>query len=55
MTMILKYIKLEAEKYVKGSVKDAVLVLPNYWSIHQRNFILQAATVAEIYVLSIVS
>jgi molecular chaperone DnaK (HSP70) len=55
MTMVLKYVKLEAEKFVKGSIKDAVLILPNYWTIHQRNFVLQAASVADIYVLSIIS
>lgn len=55
MTMILKYVKLEAEKFVKGPIKDAVLILPNYWTIHQRRFILQAASVADIYVMSIVS
>lgn len=40
---------------MRGSIKDAVLVLPNYWSIHERNFLVQAASLADIYVLSIVS
>jgi molecular chaperone DnaK (HSP70) len=53
--MILKYVKTEAEKFAKITIKDVVLVLPNYWSIHQRNFLLQAAAIADIYVLSIVS
>lgn len=55
MTMILKYVKTEAQKFAKTAIKDVVLILPNYWTIHQRNFLLQAASVADIYVLSIVS
>ena len=55
MTMILKYVKLEAEKFVKGPIKDAVLILPNFWTIHQRNFLVQAASVADLYIMSIIN
>jgi len=44
--MILRYVKADAEKFAKAPVKDVVLILPNYYTIHQRNFFLQAASVA---------
>ena len=54
-TMMLKYVKMEADKFTKATIKDVVLILPNYWTVHQRNFLLQAASIAEISVLSIIS
>ena len=53
--MMLKYVKLEAEKAAKGQVKDVVFVIPNFWNIHQRNFLLQAAEIADMYVLSLIT
>jgi molecular chaperone DnaK (HSP70) len=53
--MIFRYVKADADKFAKASIKDVVLVLPNYYNIHQRNFFLQAAAVAEIDILSIIT
>jgi molecular chaperone DnaK (HSP70) len=44
--MIFRYVKADADKFAKTSIKDVVLILPNYYTIHQRNFFLQAAKVA---------
>jgi hypoxia up-regulated 1 len=52
--MMIKYVKREAEKTVKGVIKDVVLVVPNHWNIHQRKFLTQAAELAELYVLSLI-
>jgi molecular chaperone DnaK (HSP70) len=41
--MMLRYVKREAEKAAKGTIKDVVLVVPNHWNIHQRKFLVKAA------------
>lgn len=51
--MMIKYIKLEAEK-AAGQIKDAVLIVPNHWSIHQRKFLIRAAQLADLHVLSLI-
>jgi molecular chaperone DnaK (HSP70) len=52
--MMIKYVKREAEKAAKGVVKDVVLVVPNHWNIHQRKFLVSAAELADLYVLSLI-
>ena len=52
--MMLKYIKGEAEKQAKGAVKDVVLTVPSYWNLKQRKFLIDAATLADLYVLSLI-
>lgn len=53
--MMLKYIKLQAEKSAKSVLKDTILIVPNYWNIHQRNFLVTAAELAELYVISVIN
>ena len=53
--MLLKYAKHNAESLSKTSVKDVVLTVPNYWNIKMRAFLIEAAQVADLYVLSIIS
>ena len=43
MGMMLKYVKLAAEKAAKGTIKDVILIVPNHWTIHQRKFLTSAA------------
>lgn len=52
--MTFKYVKLQAEKAAKGSIKDVVLIVPNHWNIHQRRFLVEAANLADLYVLSLI-
>ena len=54
VAMMLKYIKLEAQKQAKGTVKDVVLSVPAHWSLKQRKFLIDAATIADMYVLSLI-
>ena len=53
--MILKHVKMSAEKFGKIPIKDAVLSVPAHWNLKQREFILSAAEVADLYVLSMIS
>jgi molecular chaperone DnaK (HSP70) len=53
--MILKYVKMEAEKHAKTTIKDVIIVVPNFWTIHQRNFFIEASKIAEMYVLSLIT
>ena len=55
VAMLLKYSKHNAETQFKTSVKDVVLTVPNYWNIKMRAFLIEAAQVADLYVLSIIS
>lgn len=34
--MIIKHVKVAAEKTVKGSIKDVVLVVPVHWNLKMR-------------------
>lgn len=52
--MMIKYVKREAEKAAKGTIKDVVLIVPNHWNIHQRKFLVKAAELADLYVLSLI-
>lgn len=54
VAMMLKYVKLQAEKAAKGSLKDVILIVPNHWNIHQRQFLVHAAELADLYVLSLI-
>ena len=54
IAMMLKYVKLEAEKQTKGTLKDVVLTVPSYWNLKQRKFLVDAATLADLYVLSLI-
>ena len=51
---MLKYVKLEAQKQAKGNLKDVVLTVPSYWNLQQRKFMIEAATLADMYVLSLI-
>lgn len=53
--MLLKYSKQNAETQFKTSVKDVILTVPNYWNIRMRAFLIEAAQVADLYVLSVIS
>ena len=52
--MMLKYVRLEAEKQAKGNLKDVVLTVPSHWTLKQRKFLIDAATLADMYVLSLI-
>ena len=41
--MMIKHVKLAAEKIVKGQVRDVVLVVPVHWNLRMREFITSAA------------
>lgn len=53
--MIMKYARHNAEKQFGIKVKDTVLTIPNYWNIRMRAFITEAAQVADLYLLSLIS
>lgn len=53
--MILKHVKFSAEKFIKTTVKDCVIAVPSHWDLHMRSFIKEAAQVAELYVISMIS
>ena len=52
---MFKYIKLSAEKAAKSPVKDAVLTVPSFWTIHQRKFLVEASVLADLNVLALIS
>jgi molecular chaperone DnaK (HSP70) len=39
-------VKEDAEHLISGHIEKVVLILPSYYTIQQRNFFLQAATIA---------
>lgn len=53
--MMMRYVKREAEKAAKATIKDVVLVVPNHWNIHQRKFLAKAAELADLYVLTLIN
>lgn len=55
VAMILKYAKANAEAEFKTKIKDVILTVPNYWNIRMRAFMIEAAQVADLYVLSLIS
>ena len=55
VAMIMKYARHNAEKQFGIKVKDAILTIPNYWDIKMRSFIAEAAQVADLYLLSLIS
>ena len=54
IAMMFRYVKQEAEKHIKGQIKDVVLTVPCHWNIKQRQFLVDAASLADFYVLSLV-
>jgi hypoxia up-regulated 1 len=54
VAMMFRYIKNEAEKHIKGSIKDVVLTVPCHWNLKQRKFLVDAASLADLYVLSLI-
>jgi molecular chaperone DnaK (HSP70) len=54
VAMMLKYVKHEAEKHANGPVKDVVLTVPSHWTLRQRKFLIDAALLADMYVLSVI-
>ena len=54
VAMMLKYVKLEAQKQAKGNLRDVVLTVPSYWNLKQRKFLIDAANLADMYVLSLI-
>ncbi len=53
--MIIKYARSNAEKQIKEIIKDVVITVPSYWNIKMRAFIIQAAQIADLHVLSLIS
>lgn len=53
--MIIKYARSNAEKQIKEIIKDVVITVPSYWNIKMRAFIIQAAQIADLHVLALVS
>ena len=55
LAQILKYADRIAEAQANSVCKDAVLIIPGYWGINQRLALLDAARLADITVLALVS
>lgn len=54
VAMMIKHVKLEAEKQAKGPIKDVVLTVPSHWNLKQRKFLVEAASLADLYVLTLI-
>lgn len=55
VAMIIKYAKHNAEIEFNTNIRDVIITVPNYWNIKMRAFIIEAAQVADLYVLSLIS
>lgn len=55
VAMIIKYAKANAQKQIKQQIKDVLITVPSYWNIRMRAFIIEAAQIADLYVLSLIS
>jgi molecular chaperone DnaK (HSP70) len=53
--MIIKYAKANAERQIKDQIKDVVITVPSYYNIKQRAFLAEAAQIADLHVLSLIS
>lgn len=53
--MIFKYARHNAEKQFGIKIKDTILTVPNYWNLKMRAFVAEAAQVADLYLLSMIS
>jgi hypoxia up-regulated 1 len=55
VAMMIKHAKNIAEKQIKEQIKDAVMTVPSHWNIEQRGFLTDAAQIADLHVLSLIS
>ncbi len=53
--MTLRYISKEAEKFANTPCNELVLLIPSYWNLKQRKFVIRAAEAAQLEVFSLLS
>lgn len=54
-TMKLKHIKKMAEKETEADIKDCVITVPEFWSIKERQALLDASQMAGLNVLGLIN
>ena len=54
-TMKLKHIKRMAEKETEADIKDCVITVPEFWSIKERQALLDASQMAGLNVLGLIN